>query len=365
MNNIGALKMKSFSEWLSNNSSNKHLKESITQIERILLEAKEKSEGSNQNTKGVLHELLVGYHLRGGKHMTRFKSAEQEGKETPTQAHDRLKKSVKPEVYKKYYDRAKSAANDIRNHIEKQGHKIHDVHWTSKPGDIHRSTGIHSTQKEDASDIMIHAKKGNKTHYHGISLKVTDDANKHVPVSNPGMHATYGGKSILDKHREEVSKKFPVLTKLSVEDRKAKLKSTPHMQKWVKQKNGETLHKLGKHLHDKLSKMAPHELAHHIQTHVLQSNQTPLQKAGHSHLRHTTHYSRGKVVHHSYDPHGKYGEIFKNPQHITHNVEVSHTGGAAVHFKYKGKPFASHRLKFTSQSDPLGGIKGNGQTVGD
>ncbi len=104
------------------------------------------------DTKGKLHELLVGYHLNGGKHMS--KHPDKVG-DTPKQAHDKLKAKVHINDYKKMNIRAKSAANDIRKQVETNGHKIHDVHWTSKPGDIHRSTGIHSTQKEDASDIVI------------------------------------------------------------------------------------------------------------------------------------------------------------------------------------------------------------------
>jgi len=106
----------------------------------------------SSDTKGKMHELLVGYHLNGGKHMS--KHADKVG-DTPKQAHDKLKATVHVNDYKKMNARAKSAANHIKKQVETNGHKIHDVHWTSKPGDIHRSTGIHSSQKEDASDIVI------------------------------------------------------------------------------------------------------------------------------------------------------------------------------------------------------------------
>ncbi len=106
----------------------------------------------SSDTKGKMHELLVGYHLKGGKHMS--KHVDKEG-DSPQEAHDKLKKSVHPNDYKKMNVRAKSAANDIKKQVEQNGHKIHDVHWTSKPGDIHRSTGIHASQKEDSSDIVI------------------------------------------------------------------------------------------------------------------------------------------------------------------------------------------------------------------
>lgn len=324
----------------------------------------EKSSGSSQDTKGKLHEILVGYHLQGGKHMS--KHPDKDG-DTPKQAHDKLKEKVSPEDYKKIHARAKSAADDLRKHIEGKGHKISHVHWTSQPGDIERSTGIASSQKEDASDIMIHSndKKG-KIKHHGVSLKVSDGTSKHVPVSNPGMESTHGGHEIHNAHRDEIRKKYPALKNAAnAKERKEIMKANPKMNDWVRKKNNDTLHKLGQHLHKKLSKMSPDHLAHHIKTHVLQANPTPLQQAGHEHIRHTTYNSKGKFAHHSYDPHKHFSHIFSDPKNITHHVQVEHSGGASVQFKYKGKTFASHRLKFNSQSDPLSSVKGSGTTHGD
>lgn len=331
--------------------------------ESFLTEAKAKKNKSSQDTKGKLHEILVGYHIQGGRHMERFKDKEGD---SPKQAHDKLKESVTPEEYKKINHRAKSAASDLKKKIESTGHKVSHVHWTSKAGDIKRSTGIESSQKEDASDIMVHTTKGKKSKYHGVSLKVSDGKSKHVPVSNPGMESTHGGHKIVNAHREEILKKFPSLKKATnAKQRKDIMKASPRMDAWVRKKNNETLHKLGDHLHKTLSKMQPHELAHHIQTHVLQSNPTPLQKAGHDHIRHTTYATKDGHAHHSYNPHEHFQHIFKDPKNITHNVKVEHTGGASVQFKYKGKTFASHRLKFNSQSDPLSSVKGSGTTHGD
>lgn len=334
--------------------------------EKVKVVKKEtESKGSDADTKGKLHELLVGYHLQGGKHMA--KHPDKEG-DTPKQAHDKLKKQVSSEEYKHIYNRAKAAAEHIRSQVETKGHKVDHVHWTSKSGDIERSTGIAATQKEDASDIVIHTQdsKGKKK-FHGVSLKVTDSKSKHVPVSNPGMESTHGGEDIVRKHREEIKKKFPAISKATnAADRKAIMRANPKMNDWVRKKNVETLNKLGHHLHKVLSNMKPHELADHIKTHVLQSNPTPLQKAGHSHIRHTTYVGKdGGHAFHAYDPSKHFEHIFKDPRHITHHVQIEHTGGASVQFKYKGKTFASHRLKFNSQSDPLSSVKGSGTTHGD
>lgn len=110
----------------------------------------------SSDTKGKLHELLVGYHLKGKNHMS--KHADKVG-DSPKEAHDKLKKTIHPDDYKKINARAKSAAEDIRKQVEVNGHKIHDVHWTSKPGDIHRTTGIHASQQEDSSDIIVTTRK--------------------------------------------------------------------------------------------------------------------------------------------------------------------------------------------------------------
>lgn len=141
----------------------KKLDEEHTQVEELdedevdlnLQEAKAKGpeEGKvGTNAKGVMHEILVGYHLNGGKHMAKHPNKKGE---SAKQVHDRLKPTIHPNDYKKMYARAKSAANDLRPHFEKNGHKIHSVHWTSKPGDLEASTGIKASQHEDPSDIVV------------------------------------------------------------------------------------------------------------------------------------------------------------------------------------------------------------------
>jgi hypothetical protein len=106
----------------------------------------------SSDAKGKLHELLTGYHLNNKKHME--KHPDKDG-DSPQEAHDRLKKTIHINDYKKIDARAKSAANHIRKNIEVNGHKIHTVHWTSQPNDLLRTTGIKATQKEDASDIVV------------------------------------------------------------------------------------------------------------------------------------------------------------------------------------------------------------------
>lgn len=316
----------------------------------------------SSNSKGVLHELLVGYHLRGKKHME--KHVDKQG-DSPKQVHDKIKSQMHPDEYKKENEKAKSAAESVRKHIEKNGHKVHDVHWTSKPGDTERSTGIKASQKEDASDIVVHSHKNGKTKYHGVSLKITDGTNKHITASNPGMEATHGGHHIVAEHRKKVLEKYPELHKTkNKKERKELMSKNPEMKSHITHANYETTSKLAAHTADQLKKKSKEDLVHHIKTHVLQSNKTPMQHNGHEHIRHTT-YAGGK----------KEGGVLKhditNPsEHWDHklkdheNLEVHHEG-TTIYFKHKGKVFASHRMRPSSISDPMTSFKGDGKAHGD
>jgi hypothetical protein len=60
------------------------------------------------------------------------------------------------------------------------------------------------------------------------------------------------------------------------------------------------------------------------------------------------------------DPSTHHEHIFKDSK----NISVEHHG-SGIHFKYKGKTFARHHMKFSSQSDPMSSIKSSGQTAGE
>lgn len=329
-----------------------------------LFEEEEKGDPAKpgNNTKGVLHEVLVGHHLLGGKHMRHHS-----GKtgETPRQVHDRLKKTLHPNDYKKINKRAKASADHLKKHIESSGHKIHDVHWTSKPGDLHKSTGIHASQKQDASDIVVHSrdKNGRKTH-HGVSLKVTDRTSKHIGVSNPGKEAMYGAHHLITAHRESLEHQHPALKKSNAAKRKAYVKSLPeHERNKIRTQHTEVLRKVSEHVHKHLENAGTHAMAEHIRTHVLQSHQTPMEKEGHHHLRMTTHANTKtnqkktgeEHGHHILKPHEHYEHMLRDHQNLS-----AHHQGTSVVFKHKGKKIATHQMKFNSQSDPHSSLKGNG-----
>jgi hypothetical protein len=364
-------KLKDFLRWLNtheeDNEDEEHPDDIPWDNEEELNEAEKKEKQYTSNDKGVLHELLVGHHLLGGKHMS--KHADKDG-DSPKQAHDKIKAALykkhgNHDEYKRLNEKAKSAAEHIKKHAEKNGYKIHDVHWTSKPGDIHRSTGIHSTQKEDSSDIMIHTHKGAKNKHVGVSLKVTDGKNKHITASNPGMEATHGAHHIVEKTREEILKAHPKLVGVkNKEKRKEMMSSDPKMKEDIVKRNHAATVKVAKHLHDYLSKGSKEDLVHHIKTHVLQCNKTPLQHNGHEHIRHTTYQSSNKTgnktLHEAINPSEHWHHILSDHKNIT-----VHHSGAYVHFHHNGKKFASHRIRVSSSSDPMTSFKGDGKAHGD
>jgi hypothetical protein len=314
----------------------------------------------SNNTKGVMHELLTGYHLNGGKHMTHH---EDSNGDSPEEAHNKLKATMHPDDYKKAHDRAKSAAEDIKKKLP-AGHNIHQVHWTSKPEDIYRSTGIHSSQKEDSSDLMIHTKKSSsdKPTYHGVSLKVSDNASKNLPASSLGIKSS-GSKAeeIHEKHKSDIRKAHPLLVGKNKVARKAILASNPKMKADIKERNLKTLHAVAKahadELNHKLTSGNHAEVVKHIRE-VLHAHKTPLQKAGHNFVKHTTYETAKGVQHHTNNPGEEHEHILNDHKNIT--VKSS---GSAVHYYHNGKKFASQAHKFDSQSDPLSNLKSAGKAA--
>ena len=334
--------------------------------EQVLVESADdatKEHGVSNNTKGVLHELLVGKHLNNGKHLETHKN---EHNETPEQAHDRLKSAIHPNDYKRIDSNAKSAANHIKKHIETThpGHAVHGVHWTSKPGDTEKVTGHKATQKDDSSDVYVstkHPKTGKVTH-HGVSLKVSDKSSKNIPSSSLGMES--GGskaKEHFAAHKADIVKAHPQLAGKNKEQRKEIAKADPKMHADVKERNKVLLHKVA-HSHAA-------ELQHHLDSgnhehvvkhirEVLHAHKTPAQEAGHSFIKHTTYQTAKGVQHHASNPSEDHEHILKDHK----NLSVKSSGGS-VHFYHKDKKFASQAHKLDSQSDPLSSLKSAGKAV--
>jgi hypothetical protein len=347
------LSFEQYQQMLEEAVAKKTAKKVVTKVVKKTAKKPTKEPGQKvgNDPKGVLHELLVGYHLRGGRHMVRHND---DANRTPKQAHDDNRAKVTPEQYKEIHRRAKAAAEDIKKRLGKK--EVKDVHWTSKPGDIESSTGIKASQKQDASDIVIHHHDGTHT---GVSLKVSDKSGK-VPISNPGLEeTTYGAGKHLQAHRKKMRKEFPELATMSVAERKNWHRNTTAANKAkIKDMNNKVLDKMAGHLHKALKGKTQEEVVEHVRKHVLKAFQTPGQQAGvGSHMRHSTHGTDGNYSHSAIDPSEHYEHILSDPKKIRVHVDKA---GQGVAFSHNGKVFARHRMKFGSQSDPLGGVKGSG-----
>lgn len=324
----------------------------------FLIEKKHTEDFGNldNDSKGKLHEILVGHHLLGKRHMSKHNDVEGL---SPQEKHDEIVKKIpggiNSKAYKNHYERARKAAEDIKKQVGiTDENPIQNVQWTSKAGDIGRATGIPSTQKEDPSDIVITDKNGR---HHGVSLKVSDD-NKPITLSNPGLESSYGGERLQAAHKESIKKDYPELAAETNKDRRKEiLKNNPTMRADIRSRNKKVLDSVSQNMMQQLDKMTPQQKAEHIRNYVLSARSTPMQQQGHNHIRHFTQGgSNPSFV--TNNPGQDYEKILSDPENITmRNI------GTGVEFSHNGNPFALHSFKFQSQSDPLGSIQGNGKEV--
>jgi hypothetical protein len=356
--------MKSFINFITEDSRLEQLLEEIERIDLQEAATKAKEGEVSNNTKGVMHEILTGHYLNGEKHMSKHVN---EHGETPEQTYKRLAPTVHPNDLKKMHAKAKSAAADIKAGIEKThpGHQIVDVAHTSKPGDTEKVTGTKATQKQDSSDIYITTKdkKTGKVMHHGRSLKVSDNSSKNVPSSSLGAESSgEKAKAHHAKHKKEILKAYPQLAGKNSEQRKEIQKKNPKMQADIKVRNQKLLHKVAadhaKELQGHINAGNHEHVVNHIRE-LLHAHKTPAQKAGKATFaKHTTYETSKGTQHETSDPSKDYEHILKDHK----NISVKSSGGG-VHFYHNGKKFASQSHKFNSQSDPLSTLKSAGKAA--
>jgi len=343
----------------------------------------------DKNSKGVLHELMVGYHLSGGQHMDKHKDIN--GK-SPKEVHDELTESLTPDQYKNFSDRAKKAADDILKEHNMSPSDVGNVQWTSKSGDIKRATGIDSSQSEDDSDVMLTHKNG--TH-HGLSLKVSDDS-KPITLSNNGAKSTFGGDKIFENHKNGINQQYPELAnlkdnpkvkqaavervmkkaagkgkpispdkvKLGADDlRKTWLETTPGAKEDLKKRTTTMLRSVVDNMHGELQKLSPQELSDHIRNSVLHAYKTPKEEFGHTHIRHFTGGGNDPVLE-TKRPGEDYEHYLSKPE----NLSVTKSGASINYHYYDDKtgktiPFAMQTAKVGSQSDPMSNLVVIGKDV--
>ena len=356
----------------------------IEELNEAVKKDNPKVEGQvTNNTRGVLHELLTGKALNGGKHMSDFHLVDEKTKkkQTPEEAHDKLKAQIHPKDYAKIKAGADSAAADIRASIAKThpGHIITSVSHTSKPGDTQKITGVAATQKQDSSDIYIttkHPKTGKIVH-HGKSLKVSENSSKNVPSSSLGKKSSGSMADTLFKaHQKKIKAMHPELTDIKKEDhhedlpaaRKEWAEKNPEKHKQIKTENLKLLrgvaHEHAAELQHKLRNGNHEEVVNHIRD-VLHAHTTPAEQAGVATFsKHTTYKTAKGTQHNESHPGHDYEHILKD--HVNITVKASGTG---VHFYHTDpktgveKKFASQTHKFDSQSDPLSTLKSAGKAA--
>jgi hypothetical protein len=316
----------------------------------------EGNEGAKRNAAGVLHELLAAKNLNNGKFPEQHRS--QDGL-TPEEAHNKYKQHFSESEYSGIAKRAEAAANDIRKQVTSHG-SIHKVHWTSKPGDIEKVTGIKSTQKEDPSDIVIttkHPVTGVIKH-HTVSLKVTKDTPSTTIISaNRGAEASVGAHRHYTEYKKQIKSTYKGLASATNKpQRKEWMENNPEHAKQIGSFRKQMITNTAKTMSQNLKSMSKEELSHHIRHNVLSAVKTPSQHAGHSHIRHIT-YRDGQTR--SFDPGTHYDHILNDHE----NLSVEHRGGAVV-FMHKGKAFASQAIKLNSSSDPMSSLNLVGKPMG-
>lgn len=154
----------------------------------FLNEAKKPSKALSQkvssDTKGKLHELLLGKHLHPDKKIPEHFAAKNKSsgrQESPVQVHDKLKAEVGHEVHREIEGHAADTAAALHQHLKDEGHikpgeNVGSVHWTSNrdthgaAGDHEKLTGIKDVNSNADLIVGIH-KNGKHQRYVGVSAK--------------------------------------------------------------------------------------------------------------------------------------------------------------------------------------------------
>jgi len=293
---------------------------------------REKLEGDLGNHEsGTLHEILVAHALNGDKHVSDHAQT----------IHDdyanRLGGTSSP-LYQHHLARAQYAANEIRQHLQSQGHEISHASWSAKSSEKEKGHG-------DPSDVYVHTKAGKKI---GASLKV-GDTHGNKPISNPGVSSEI--KTNLNDARRSLAQQHPHTEGMTTTQIKQEARSNPEVGKTVDALRKQTLEKSVNQLHSDYSKMSEPELHQHVMK-LLHGgpDYDP------DHIRVTTTGTGGNYRSSVISPSTHYNDRIQPG-----NIAVG-MSGTSVLFKDKttGKTLARHRLKY--ESSGLSSIKGSGES---
>jgi hypothetical protein len=309
---------------------------------------------TDAQTNGDMHELLTGYHLLGGKHMEKHPNSK---KETPEEAHDRIKKTMTPQDYDDHFQRAKHAADAILKHVG--GRKnIKHVQWSAKSGDVGKITGVNKTQNEDSSDIYITKKNGKHL---GISLKAHKEKGKAAHLMAPGLGSIENSlgfkkssqdminaarKTLEDKYENEIKGK-------SRDALKKIVPNNPQLRADEAEERKKLLPAIASRWHKAYSQLPKPELARHLRN-LLHANNT-----GQDHIRVVSSGVNGNYHTSLINTHTQYDHYLNDHT----NLDVTHTDNS-VNFRHKGNNIVSLRLKTEGGAGILKTIKSDVQLTG-
>jgi len=306
-------------------------------------------------TNGDMHELLTGYHLLGGKHMENPPNSK---KETPEEAHDRIKKTMTPQDYDDHFQRAKLAADAIFKHVggrENIGH----VQRSAKSGDVKKITGVEKTQNEDSSDIYITKKNGKHL---GISLKAHKEKGKPAHIKAPGLGAIenslgfkQSSQNMIDTSRKKLEDKYgdEIKGKSRAELKKIVPKN-PQLKADEAAERKKLLPAIASRWHKAYSQLPKPELARHLRN-LLHANNT-----GQDHIRVVSSGINGNYHTSLINPHIDYDHYLNDHN----NLDVTHEDNS-VNFRHKGKIILSLRAKTEGAAGILKTIKSDTQLTGN
>lgn len=356
----------------------------MIRFKRFLNESQGEEYGLSNNSKGVVHEILVGAHLQTPghtsakdahtlKHCEHFRDEHGKG---PKEVHDSLTGHLDEKQYAHHYNKAKHAANVLRAHLDKHGKGVHKVHWTSNPNDIQKLTG--KKDGNNPSDLVVQHHDGTHT---GVSMKVQKKAASPT-LANPGKKTlkdiTGHPGDPLSHHESEYRRKSLARLKPHFEARghivhsdhvihgetgkklsigKSKdgdksLRGIEHQHPDIKEANNKDAYThcghAAKEYHDHLKNKKPHELAHILQ-HLSQSD------TGLHTIVSKTRGRKDKIVTEISDPKRDHdAAMSKHAKHLT-----VHHSGTSIHFRGKDDaPVASLSFKPNS-SGGFTGVQGN------
>lgn len=340
------------------------------------------------NSLGVFHELHVAKHLLGGKHPGRHPDANGERPHEAYAKHEGvIRQKAGEEGLKRAKQRAEEAAEHLKKHYAKKHphHYIHDVHWTSKPGDVTRTVGEHlvpkgTDQTRERADIIVELKPKKKTVkeaagdkdsiFSAVSLKAySSNQGAEGMNANPGMNAAGPkAKAHVAAHREAVLKTSPALRGMKNKDaRKKYLLDNPKHKEKIKGHVNKLLDSLASTTHEHVSSMNAHHKANWVRKHVLGASVSPLHDhpEGHESIRLTTDRVGGNSEKGSY----RHKIDYPSEEHSDLNGEHIHTEhhGRHVRVFHRGKHIGTLSFKMNSESDPLSSIKAHGRMrkIGD